>query len=86
MTPPTSIREGRCRVSSAATGDTHPWALRASQQPPILRKLLAGAEPVCVECRQAIPDGAPKVTVPNRYNPQAPWWRCSDCEYRITHG
>lgn len=67
---------------TAVSRDTHPWALRASRPPAILRKLLEGAEPVCIDCREAIPAGAAKVTVPNSGNPKAPWYRCGDCEYR----
>ena len=74
------------RDDTAVSGDVHPWVGAHSSEPRIMRRLLSGAEPVCIDCRQPIPVGAAKVTVPNTVLPTAPWYRCGDCEYRAAYG
>jgi len=46
------------------------------------RKLLHGAEPVCINCRQPIPADAPKVAVCLTPDSPITYWRCADCEYK----
>lgn len=74
------------RDDTAVSGDTHPWGGAGSSERRITRELLRGAEPVCIDCREAIPPGAARITVPNTANPKAPWYRCGDCEYRAVYG
>jgi hypothetical protein len=48
----------------------------------ILRELLRGAAPVCLDCRETIPPGAARVAVGGQPWPAQVFWRCGDCEYR----
>ena len=53
----------------------------------IMRQLLAGAVPVCIDCGRDLAAGEPRVTV--RLEPvvnAATLVRCCDCEYRRLHG
>lgn len=53
-----------------------------SSEGSIMRLLLEGALPICVDCGRALEPGEPRVTVANPVRPKAPWLRCGDCEYR----
>jgi len=51
----------------------------------IMRKLLTGAIPVCLDCGRELSPKDAKVTVRSE-NAKAPLWRCGDCEYRRVMG
>lgn len=52
-----------------------------------MRQLLAGAEPVCIDCGRALERGEPRVTVPRESGiGPAVLVRCGDCEYRRVYG
>jgi hypothetical protein len=68
---------------SSSAGDTHPWAAQQGSDGSITRRLMRGAEPVCLDCREPIPDGAPKVGVRLEPTSHVVYWRCGDCQYRI---
>jgi len=67
-------------------GDTHPWGGAGASDASIMRKLLAGAEPVCIDCGRTLERGEPRVTVPPPSPRGAVLLRCADCEYRKVHG
>lgn len=52
----------------------------------ILRRLLAGADPVCIDCRRPLEPGEPRVTVRGDSPAAHTLLRCTDCEYRAVRG
>jgi hypothetical protein len=50
----------------------------------ILRRLLDGALPVCCTCKRALEQGEAKVGVRLHAGSSMTFWRCGDCEYRVT--
>lgn len=70
----------------AVSGDTHAWGGAASSEPRIMRRLLDGADPVCMDCREPITHGAAKVGARQSPGSRKVGWVCGDCMFRRVYG